>query len=513
MSTLLKPTSPAPDDGADATTATANATDDAADRRPAWATALCLAALAALTAALVGTFTGGGTLGHRGPLLVWYPLDCVLFALALVTLRRVPARRVTALVLVGSVAVAAAALLVAPRTSDDAYRYLWDGHVQAAGISPYAYPPDAPQLAHLRAEEPTLFPPTGASIGACTAWDERRTTAGQCTHINRPGVPTIYPPVAQAWFLVLHLVEHGHGVRAAQAGGALLAVATTGVLLLVLPRERRRRAALWGWFPGTAVWAVNDAHVDALGALLTVVGLALAVRHRRAPGRAALGRAALGGAAPGRAALGGAALGAAIATKLLPALALPGALSGVLARRPTRRDLLLPAVAVGCFALAYLPYLVLSGRQVIGFLPGYLHQEGYDDGTAARFGLLQFLPGPAAAPVAALIVLAVALYVLRRGDPDRPWAGALVVYGALLLALTPDYPWYGLLLVALVAMDGRWEWLGVPVAGQAVYLIGGDAQVAAYSAALGLVLAGAALRRRSAANRREQQGASAVLTL
>ncbi|WP_215910177.1 glycosyltransferase 87 family protein [Streptacidiphilus fuscans] len=476
MSTLLKALSSG--SASDAAAAVADDATESAGRRPALSTALCLAALAALTAALVGTFTGGGTLGHRGPLLLWYPLDCALFALALLALRQVPARRVAALVLVGSAAVAAAALLVAPRTSDDAYRYLWDGHVQAAGISPYAYPPDAPQLAHLRAEEPTLFP-TG---GACTAWDERLTAAGQCTHINRPAVPTIYPPVAQAWFLVLHLVEHGSGVRAAQAGGALLAVVTTGVLLVVLPRERRRRAALWGWFPGTAVWAVNDAHVDALGALLTVAGLALAVRHRRVAG--------------------GVALGGAIATKLLPALALPGALSGVLARRPTRRDLLVPAVAVGFFVLAYVPYLILSGRQVIGFLPGYLHEEGYDDGTAARFGLLQFLPGWAAAPVAALLVLAAALYVMRRGDPDRPWAGALLVYGTLLLALTPDYPWYGLLLVALVAMDGRWEWLGVPAAGEAVYLIGGDAQVAAYSAALGLVLVGAAIRWRHAVARR-----------
>ncbi|MGF1429263.1 glycosyltransferase 87 family protein [Kitasatospora sp. LaBMicrA B282] len=289
-------------------------------------------------------------------------------------------------------------------------------------------------------------------------------------------MPTIYPPVAEVWFLGLHLAEHGTGVRAAQAGGALLAVATTGTLLVVLPRERRRRAALWGWFPGTAVWAVNDAHVDTLGALLAVAGLTLAARHRRTTA--------------------GWALGAAAAAKLLPALVLPGALSGALARRPTRRDLLLPAVALGCFALAYLPYLILSGRQVLGFLPAYLREEGYDDATVQRFGLLQpLLPDAALAPAAALVVLAAVVYVLRRGDPGRPWAGALLVYGTTLLALTPDYPWYGLLLVALVALDGRWEWLAVPAAGEAVYLLGGDVQTPAYRAALALVLAGAAVRR------------------
>ena len=33
-----------------------------------------------------------------------------------------------------------------PFLSDDIYRYLWDGHVQLAGINPYLYPPDAPEL-------------------------------------------------------------------------------------------------------------------------------------------------------------------------------------------------------------------------------------------------------------------------------------------------------------------------------------------------------------------------------
>ena len=37
-----------------------------------------------------------------------------------------------------------------PSLSDDMYRYVWDGRVQAQGISPYRYPPEASELAHLR---------------------------------------------------------------------------------------------------------------------------------------------------------------------------------------------------------------------------------------------------------------------------------------------------------------------------------------------------------------------------
>ncbi|MFE2728663.1 glycosyltransferase 87 family protein [Kitasatospora sp. NPDC059327] len=426
----------------------------------------CLSALAALVAALALTVAGAGAL----PLPAWYVLDTALFAVAVLLLREVPDRQVVPLVLAGSVAVAAVGLLAPPRTSDDAYRYVWDGRVQAAGISPYAHTPDDPALARLR--DPGLFP-----VGdGCTGWDERRTSAGDCTRINRPAVHTIYPPVAQVWFLAVHPL--GGGVRGVQVGGAVLAVATTG-LLLAVGRERRR-AALLGWFPGVTVWAVNDAHVDTLGALLTVAGLGCAAR--------------------GRPVRGGLLLGGAVATKLLPALALTGALSGLSLRRPTRDDLLLVGSAVGAFALAYLPYVLASGTSVLGYLPGYLKEEGYEQGHLDRFGLLRLVLPDGLAPWGAALVLgAVVVRVLRRGDRHRPWAGALLVTGSALLLVAPAYPWYGLLVVALVALDGRWEWLAVPAAGQALYLTGGqDAQRIAYGAALCVVLLVPLLRQRRA---------------
>lgn len=422
-----------------------------------------LLALAALVGALVVTVTGGGALDHRAPLFVWYAVDAGLFALALVPLRKVTDRQVVPLVLAGSIAVAAVGLLAPPRTSDDAYRYVWDGRVQAAGISPYAHTPDDPALARLR--DPGLWP-TG---GECTGWDERRTAAGDCTHINRPAVHTIYPPVAEAWFLVVH--PFGGGVRGAQAAGALLAVATTGALLVV--GRGSRRAALWGWCPGVTVWAVNDAHVDTLGALLLVAGLGCVVRRRPAAG--------------------GLLVGAAIAVKLLPGLALPG----VLARRSVRESAALMAWTVGAFALSYVPYVAASGAGVLGYLPGYLREEGYEQGHIDRFGLLALVLPDALLPWAAGAVLAgVALWVLRRGDPARPWSGALLVTGTALLVVAPSYPWYGLLVVALVALDGRWEWLAVPAAGQVLYLTGGiEAQQAAYGVALACVVTGGAVRR------------------
>ena len=405
--------------------------------------------LAALTAVTVATLRVGGDLGAPGHLLAWYGVGWALFAAAVWAVRKVPRRAAVALVLTGAVALCAAALSTPPRTSDDMYRYAWDGRVQAAGISPYAYSPAAPELARLR--DPWLFP----TSTACRSWNLHSAPQGVCTHINRPTVHTIYPPVAEGWYLAVHAVSPpGSRHKPFQVAGALLALATTGALLLMLRRRGDPwRAALWAWCPAVAFGAVNDAHVDTLGVLFMVLAFAVGPGVRR-----------------------GALLGAGIAVKLLPALALPGALSGLLAPGRRWRDrltdaarVLLPAALV--VALAYLPYVAVSGTGVIGYLPGYLHEEGYDAGSVGRFALLRLvLPDAWAGPVAVALIVLAALYVLWRGDPRQPWRGALLVTGTALLVTSPGYYWYALLVVALVCLDGRWEWLAVPAAGMVLYI-------------------------------------------
>ncbi|ATL86140.1 hypothetical protein SMALA_5912 [Streptomyces malaysiensis subsp. malaysiensis] len=377
--------------------------------------------------------------------------------------------------------------------------------------------------------------------------------------------------------LVHRSAPSGSTLLPLQTGGALLSVATTAVLLAAARRRRdprlaTARAALWAWCPAVPVEAVNNAHVDALGVLLTVAGL-IAVPRRRA--------------------LGGALLGAATAAKLLPAVALPGALSGVLARatkpceprttarhttahrtvlekfratgpgrpapaesppppppregagspapaasrirraaavvlsraavlrpttsfnrpatsairpatsfiRPTASAVLPVAAAAAVVALGYLPYVLLSRSSVLGYLTGYVAEEGYETGSAAaddknRYALLRLLhPGPEtwALPVVAAVLLAVVGWVLLRGDPQRPWRGALVVTGTAFLLMTPGYPWYALLVVALVALDGRWEWLGVPLAGVAQYVTARAVDDGAWVGTLGYAVACAAV--------------------
>lgn len=456
------------------------------DPRPP-AVALASAALAALTAALVLTFRYGSSTGPVA-LFWWYAACWVLFAGAVLALRRVPARRVALLIAAGAVAVTVTGLTAPPRTSTDSYRYAWDGRVQSAGLSPYDHTPQDPALARLR--DPWLFPTGGACAGPDLPPVPRTGAAPHCTRINRPAVPTIYPPVAEAYFLAVdRLSPAGARHKPLQAGAALVSLGVSGALLLILRRrgEDLRKAAYWAWCPAVPVEAVNNAHVDGLGVLLAVTGLGL-VACRATTRRAA----------------GGLLLGAAVATKLMPAVVLPGALSGVRRVRDAA-VVLLPAAAFA--VLAYLPYALLSHGSVFGYLGGYVREEGYGDPSAgSRYALLRlFLPAAWAFPVLVAAVAGVSLYVMWRGDPRRPWSGALLVTGWAFALLTPGYSWYALLLIALVALDGRWEWLGIALAGAAVYVLGPVFGFAAalsgiaYGAATAPVLVMTAVRRRRAA--------------
>ena len=425
-------------------------------------------ALAALTwLSLLAGGTGGAA-------VFWLvAASWLAFAVAARLVCRLPERAALRLVVGGGIALQAIAVSFGPRTSTDVYRYAWDGRVGNHGVDPYRYAPDAPQLAGLRV--PWLFPP------------------GQAPLINRPDVHTIYPPVGQLWFrLVDALAPPGSAVTAFQVAAALVAVAGTWLLIVVLRGAGAdpRTAVLWAWCPLVVAEAGNNAHLDTLAAVLAVAALALVVRRRTA--------------------LGGVVLGLAIGVKVLPVVVTPA-----VARR---RPLLLLGCAGAVLAASYLPHLLAVGPGVVGFLPGYLSQEGYASGD--RFALLRLVVPEAVAPYVAVAVAGVAAWLVwRRADPthradatDRPgvtdradpWAGAATLAGVALLVATPSYPWYGMLLVALAVAAARPQWLAVAAAGY-VTLLGGwtgwtgtELLRTGYGLGLAVVVTAAVRRRRQA---------------
>jgi hypothetical protein len=443
----------------------------------------------ALLAVVVAVLATGTPNDARWTLLLLVGLSWLAFGIATWTVLQTPVRLAVPLVLGGAVILQLAAIAFPPRSTDDFYRYVWDGRVQAAGIDPYRYIPVDPALARFR--DPWLFPP------------ECRAAEPPCTRMNHPTDPTIYPPVAQGAFLAVHVVSAPWhpGPRPLQLVAAALAILTAAALIRVLRRSPRgdpRTAVLWAWCPTVVLECGNNAHIDVLASLLVVL--------------------ALGAAVAGRRTAAGLAIGAAVSTKILPLLVLPALLAPLpdavtdagAWRRWARRGSAVVVAFVAVVLLGYLPHVLAVGGRVAGFLPAYLDEEGYEGGS--RFALLGLLlPGSVVTAAGLAVLAAVALGTAWRADPARPWTPAMATVGAAFTVTSVPYPWYALLLVPLVALDGRWEWLAVAAAAYPVYFtraldlpLAPTRQVS-YGLALALVAAVSVIRARTS-RRSERSG-------
>jgi hypothetical protein len=348
-----------------------------------------------------------------GRFIIAAPLQGAVWAAAAVAVTRRVGRPPLALILVTAALMRLGALAVPVYLSDDIYRYIWDGRVQAAGINPYRYIPTDTQLAPLRDE--TVFP-----------------------NINRSNyAPTIYPPVAQMVFFAA--TRFGETVPAIKL--VLVAVEAIGIgaLLLVLRATRapRQNILLYAWHP-LPVWEIaGSGHIDA--AVVTFVAAALAA------------------AVIGRRAWSGAALAAAALVKFLP-LALVPALW-----RPAKSNLgdwrWLSAFC-GVVAATYLPYLGV-GPRVLGFLTAYMTEEKLSSGSG--FWLLDLIGRAVSVPVsaylgvAAAVMAGLAVGALRRPSDPRStlrWATALGT--AATLFASPHYAWYFVWLVTLLCVAPWW---------------------------------------------------------
>lgn len=394
-----------------------------------------------------------------------------------------------ALVLVSALALQGLALTAGPQLSDDLYRYVWDARVAAGGVDPYRSPPDSSSLVRLR--EPDLWP-TAAGCAAnrtdlpngARADPFARSRPPGCTPINRQGVRTIYPPAAQLAFRGAALLTRGVGPveLRAQLPAAATSVALTGLLVLLLRRARRpvAWALLYAASPLAGLEAGMDAHVDVLAALLGT-GLVAVLASGRRP------------------AVAGLLLSLATLVKLYPA-----ALATVVAARwgwRSARTWLCAAAAVAVSVLLYLPHVLAVGPEVVGYLPGYLRENGYDTGT--RYLLLGLLPMGAAPAVALAGLGALVVWSCLSRVPAELAAvagRAATVLGGALLLLTPGNAWYCALLVCCALLAARPEWVLVVLANYTVYFAavlgrGSGWPTAAYVLALACAGAGALLRR------------------
>lgn len=348
--------------------------------------------------------------------------SAILYIVSIIVIFTQPTDRSTFwIVIVFAIAFRAMTLPADPFSSSDIYRYVWDGIVQHAHISPYRYVPGDPWLSFLREPHQHIF-----------------------DHINRRDYAhTIYPPVSQMiYWLVTLFSPTVLAMKVAMFGFECLTVVALVRLLRLLGRPSVH-ILLYAWCP-LLVWEIGGAgHVDA--AVFAFVTLAILFRSREQP------------------VLTGIFLGLAVMTKFYPLVLLPALYK--------RGDWKMPATFIAICGLSYLPYLSV-GKLVFGFLLGYTKEEGIDSG--ARFFLLEWVQSLSAfehLPVFVYLVFcatvlgAISLWAWRRasgasGDFGRAPSGtspaflraAMLLAFAMMLLFSPHYSWYIVWLIPLFTL-------------------------------------------------------------
>lgn len=310
-----------------------------------------------------------------------------------------------------------ALLPLSPHFSEDIYRYMWDGHVQTAGVNPYLYAPADPELAGLR-----------------TAWHSL---------VNHPEIPTVYPPAAQIVFVTLTLVGPSLVLFKLAFLACDLGVAWAVGRLADRRADNARGSAagallLYLWCPLLVLEVAWSGHLEPLGLLPMMAALLFLTKG---PGEDT------NGARPGRARWAGALLGLGAGVKLAPAAGLPALWR--------RRGAIAATFGLGVLLLLYLPYLT-AGERLFAGLGTYADRWEFNPGLWWALSELAG-PGRPARGLAALLVAGVALGAVARRWPVEK--ALFWTFGAGLLLSPTLHPWYVLWILPFAALRASQPWL------------------------------------------------------
>ena len=165
----------------------------------------------------------------------------------------------------------------------DFYRYLWDGKSFKNGINPFKYAPaevnstkaeanqEIERLKELRDNNPLYF--------------ER---------INHNGVPTIYPPIAQAVFAVSSVIKEDSifVLKSIFVFFDILTVIFIGLLLSYF-KMNPSLAIIYGWSPLVLKEFANSGHYDSIAIFLTLLSVYYIVKNKVLAGSLSLACASL----------------------------------------------------------------------------------------------------------------------------------------------------------------------------------------------------------------------------
>jgi hypothetical protein len=317
-----------------------------------------------------------------------------------------------ALIIAGALILRVILLSALPHLSRDSWRYLWDARVTLYGYSPYVYPPNSPVFDSLR-----------DAIYNNSRFHE---------------VPTIYPPAAQAVYLLSYLIAPSNLLVLKGIFIAFDLVTCAGLAWLLHKRGLDlSRCLLYAWCPLPIVEFAMQGHLDVLPLTFSVLAVACSFANWR-----------------GSRVMTGFLIALATLTKFYPILLLL-----VIVRR---RDW---AMLITCFTtivLAYVPYLILGHGSIFGFFATYASEQTPDAGIVPL--LVSWLGNALGSDKSATQILIYLVDLVVLGSVSlvviwRRWrrqisveAGALVLTAAIFSISTHIFPWYTTALLPWIVL-------------------------------------------------------------
>lgn len=319
-------------------------------------------------------------------------------------------------------------LWLPPALSDDAYRYVWDGIVQAHGINPYLFLPIDAELSFLHGE------PIYERLNSSTYY-------------------SVYPPVSQILFR-FGAAFYEFGWQASYyVIKSSLTVCELGALWLLSRSIQPRYLMLYAWNPLVIFAAAGQAHTEAATVLFLVLAWKLADVRRPVGSSIALTLAGL--------------------VKLYPLVLLP-----LLWQRFGWRSVWPAGLTI---LLAGWPYAHPDAIiHVYSSLDLYVRSFEFNAGL--YYGIKKVFElatgadwskqiGPALRWLFLLALPAVYYIDRRKNWPIR--RTIVVIIGIFFLCSTTIHPWYLLPLLALVAPvhPPSWHWWWLSLASLGTYLL------------------------------------------
>lgn len=348
------------------------------------------------------------------------------------------------MILLGALVLRLLLLPVPPNLSYDSWRYIWDARITLNGYSPYAYAPLDPVLAPLR---DALF-----------------------VNVRYRGVPTLYPPGAQFFYLLSYLIAPNNLV--VLKGIFILLDLVTCVVLAFLLQMRGldpSRCIIYAWCPLPILEFATQGHHEAITLAFTVLAIACAYGHWR-----------------GSRVMTGFLIAMATLTNIYPILLLLVVLrpkkASLLSATPTGNKRLLArmyqmlrwflgmcrddwALLTVCFVtilLAYVPYILMDSTHLFGFFGNYVSEQAPNAGSVLL--LVRWLAGFLRLNFPLTLLLGYGVDLLVIGGVIwtimwRKWqnrmsmeAATLILIGTVFALSTHLYPWYTPALLPWVAV-------------------------------------------------------------